>query len=153
MLCDYCGREYDAEQAQTCATCKEDMCEECLESHDRTKPNDTVTTEELELLVEAATDGQWQHFVSSEDPNEKLGWRTIMNQQGTIVALRVVRNSNAELMALAPDLAAEVLAGRERDRATRKFLGRVPVRKALEQVGLGHDLNDALAAMGEEATV
>lgn len=34
MLCDYCGREYTEDEAQTCATCGYDMCERCLETHE-----------------------------------------------------------------------------------------------------------------------
>ena len=32
-LCDFCGREYEIEEAQVCATCNEEMCEACLETH------------------------------------------------------------------------------------------------------------------------
>ena len=33
-LCDYCGSDYEIEDAQVCATCNEEMCEPCLETHD-----------------------------------------------------------------------------------------------------------------------
>lgn len=33
FLCDFCGSGYSEEEQQECATCEEQMCERCLETH------------------------------------------------------------------------------------------------------------------------
>jgi hypothetical protein len=58
------------------------------------------TADWLKEKDKAATAGRSMHFVSSEDPAEKLGWRSIMNDQGTILALRVIGLDNAEALTI-----------------------------------------------------
>ena len=40
QLCDFCGTEKPTDTWQVCATCDEEMCEVCLETHECEAPDD-----------------------------------------------------------------------------------------------------------------